>query len=167
MEVRVDPPVGQRHAVEQARQSWVDAEAPGAEGPVPVRLAPGPVHRVEVVLQRGPASPPARRQVAVGRRHHEVSAVDDLRAGQRATGGSGTGHPGGFSLRRGVRVRGVLQVVPSGGRASAFTRHRVLSTCHSGHRPSDQVNFLLSRASDRPINGAQQRPHRSGETTTC
>lgn len=33
-----------------------------------------------------------------------------------------------------------------------------------GEQPSDQLNFLLSRASDRPINGAQQRPHRSGET---
>lgn len=124
MEVRVDPPVGQRHAVEQACQSRVDAEAPGAEGPVPVRLAPGAVHRVEVVLQRAPASP-ARRQVAVGRRHHEVSAVDDLRASQRAAGGSGTGDPGGFSVRLGVRVRKVLQVVPSRGRASAFTRHCV------------------------------------------
>lgn len=78
VEVGVDPPVGQGHAVEQARQSRVDAEAPGAEGPEAVRLAPAPVHRVEVVLQRAPASPPARRQVAVGRRHHEVSAVDDL-----------------------------------------------------------------------------------------
>lgn len=167
VEVRVGAPVGQGHAVEQACQSWVDAEAPGAEGPVPVRLAPAPVHRVEVVLQRGPASPPARRQVAVGRRHHEVSAVDDLRAGQRAAGGSGTGDPAGFSVRLGVRVREVLQVVPSGGRASASTRHCVLSTFYSGHRPSDRLNFLLSRASDRPINGAQQRPHRSGEATAC
>lgn len=45
-----DPPVGQGHAVEQTCQSWVNAEAPGAEGPVPVRLAPSSVHRVEVVL---------------------------------------------------------------------------------------------------------------------
>lgn len=40
-----------------------------------------------------------------------------------------------------------------------------LSTFNSGHRTPDKVNFLLSRASDRPINGAQQRPHRSGATT--
>lgn len=76
-----DPPVGQGHAVEQACQSWVNAEAPGAEGPVPVRLTPSSVHRVKVVLQKAPASSPTKGQVIVGRRHHEVSAVDDLRAG--------------------------------------------------------------------------------------
>lgn len=118
--VRVDPPVGQRHAVEQARQSRVDAEAPGAPGPVAVRLAPGPVHRVEVVLQRASASPAARRQVAVGRRHHEVPAVDDLRAGQ---GDPGTDDPGGLAVQLGVRVREIVEVVPSGGRAPGFTRH--------------------------------------------
>lgn len=167
VEVRVDAPVGQRHAVEQAGEGRVDAEAPGAEGPVPVRLAPASVHRVEVVLERAAASPPARRQVAVGRRHHEVSAVDDLRAGQRATGRPGTGDPDGFRVRLGVRVREVLEVFSSGGRASAFTRHCVGTTFDSGHRPSDRLNFLLSGASDRPLNGAQQRPHRSGETTAC
>lgn len=136
-----DPPVGQGHAVEQAGQSRVNAEAPGAEGPVAVRLAPSSVHRVEVVLQKAPASPPTKRQIAVGRRHHEVSAVDDLRAGQRAAGGSGTGDPGGFSVRFGVGVGEVLQVVSSGGRASAFTRHCVLSTFNPQTGLSPQQSF--------------------------
>lgn len=126
-------PVGQRHAVEQAGEGRVDAEAPGAQGPEAVGLAPAPVHRVEVVLERAAAPAPARRQVAVGRRHHEVSAVDDLRAGQRAAGGPGPGDPGGFSVRLGVRVGEVLEVAPSGGRASAVARHCVGTT----ERPSE------------------------------
>lgn len=81
---RGDPPVGQGHAVKQAGQSGVDAQAARAERPVPVRLAPRPVHRVEVVSKRAAASPAASQRVAVGRRHHEVSAVDDLSPGQGA-----------------------------------------------------------------------------------
>ncbi len=48
--LRGDPPVGQGHAVKQAGQSGVDAQAPGAARAVPVRLAPGPVHRVKVIF---------------------------------------------------------------------------------------------------------------------
>lgn len=110
-----DPPVGQGHAVEQAGQSGVDAQAPGAERPVPVRLAPRPVHRVEVVSVGASASPPARRGVAVGRRNHEVSAVDDLCAGEGAGGGRpGADRPSGLHLRLRVRVRGVVELAASG-----------------------------------------------------
>lgn len=118
-----DPPVGQGHAVEQAGQSGVDAQAPGAERPEPVRLAPRPVHRVEVVPERAAASPPARRRVAVGWRHHEVSAVDHLGAGQGVCGGPGTGHPSGFPIRTlRVRVWRVLEPAPS----SPSARHCTL-----------------------------------------
>lgn len=67
MPVDRDPPVGQGHALKQAGQSGVDAQAPGAERAVPVRLAPRPVHRVEIISQRSAALPPAGRGVAVGR----------------------------------------------------------------------------------------------------
>lgn len=74
-------PVRQGHAVEQAGQSRINAQAAGAERTETVRLTPRPVHRVEVILKVTTAFPPARPRVAVGRRHHEVSAVDHLAAG--------------------------------------------------------------------------------------
>lgn len=122
-----DPPVGQRHALKQPGERGVDAQAAGAQRPVPVRVAPRPVHRVKVISQETSALPPARRRVAVGRRHHEVSAVDDLRAGERPGGRSGTNRPGESRLRFRVGVRGVLEVAPPGGTSSPLARHAALS----------------------------------------
>lgn len=121
-------PVGQGHAVEQTGQSRVNAQAPGAERAVPVRLAPRPVHCVEVISERTAALPPARRRVAVRRRHHKVSAVDDLGAGEGVGGLPGTGHSCG--LRLPVGVRRVLQLVPSGWTYSPLARH--CGAFHSG-----------------------------------
>lgn len=82
-----DPPVGQRHAVEEAGECWVDAQAPGAQWTEPVRLTPGPVLRVEVQPHGAAAAlPPAGSRVTVRGRHHEVSAVDHL---EGAGGGGG------------------------------------------------------------------------------
>jgi len=95
-----DPPVGQGHAVEQAGQRGVDAQAPGAQRAVAVRLAPRPVHRVEVVSRGAAALPAARRGVAVRARHHEVPAVDHLAARERAGGQPGAEeHPDGSAVR--------------------------------------------------------------------
>lgn len=102
MLLQLDSPVGQGHAVEQAGQSGVYAEAAGAERPVPVCLTPGPIHRVKIVSERPAALPPARCRVAVRRRHHEVSAVDDLGEGQIAGARFGTGLPDRFPVSLGV-----------------------------------------------------------------
>lgn len=66
-------PVGQAHALEEAGECGVDAARPEVCGP------------------HGPllVAPPGQR-VAVRRRHHEVTAVDDLRAEQPARAAPGT-----------------------------------------------------------------------------
>ena len=135
-----DPPVGQGHALKQAGQSGVDAQAAGAQGPVAVGLTPRPVHRVEVVPQRLPAFPPPPLGVAVRRRHHEVSAVDDLDAVGGAKGGAGGrprfGRPSCRGpLRPQARLPWVLEL------ALPFTRHGA-SCCQRGLL-LQTVNFLL------------------------
>ena len=82
-------PVRQRHALKQAVQRGVNAQTTRTERAERVRLAPRPVHGVEVVPRT--AFPSAWGGIAVGRRHHEVSAVDDLGADQ----GPHTPRPGG------------------------------------------------------------------------
>lgn len=94
-----NPPVSQGHALKQAGQGGVDAQAAGAAGPVPVRVAARPVDGVEVVPQGAAAPPPARRGVAVRRRHHEVSAVDHLAVGESAGRGDGTSGARGDPVR--------------------------------------------------------------------
>lgn len=143
---RGDPPVGQGHAVKQAGQSRVDAQAAGAERPVPVRLAPRPVHRVQVVSKRAAASPAARLRVAVGRRHHEVSAVDDLSAGEGVRGRPGADTPSGLPVRLRVRVwvRGVLELAPSGWTNSAFTRHSAFIQADSASKSELSLQLIPS-----------------------
>lgn len=80
-------PIGQCHALEQARERWVDAQSAGAERPEAVGLTARFIHRVEVVI----TSTSARYRITVRGGNHEVSAVDHLRApqGLRARGGTG------------------------------------------------------------------------------
>lgn len=126
-------PVSQRHALEQPGESGVDAQAPRV---VPVGLAPRPVHRVEVVPLRAAALPAARRRVAVRRRHHEVSAVDHLGAGERAGRGSDSRRTSRTTLRFRVRLRGVLQLAPRGRTHAAVSRHGMQRLCGFPRSPS-------------------------------
>lgn len=48
-------PIGQCHALEQARECWVDAQPAGAERPEAVSVTARLVHRVEVVMTSSPA----------------------------------------------------------------------------------------------------------------
>ena len=160
-----DPPVGQGHAVEQAGQRGVYAEAPGAERTIPVRLAPRQVHRVEVII-RGPAAFRPARKVVVGGRHHEVSAVNDLCAGEGAGGQPGTCHSSRLCLS--LRVRGVQELLAlTGGTCSPFARHGSLSLgadCPQNCELSPQLTppsspFSPDIPKGTPVDNSTETPH--------
>ena len=90
--VYVYVPVCQWHTLEQAVERGVNAQTTSTKRAERVSLAPCPVHGVKVIPRT--AFPSAWGGIAVGRRHHEVSAVDDLSAYQ----GPDTPRPSGTDL---------------------------------------------------------------------
>lgn len=133
--INVDPPVGQGHALEEPGESGVYAQACGAERAVAVRLAPPSVHRIKVIPLGASVSPHSR--VTVGRRHHEVPAVDHLCARQEDGRRPLTE---GFPCRSSVLVR-VWRIQ---GVNLSFAHHRVFPRIKIRQLHSQAISPLVS-----------------------